>query len=128
MIKSLKKHHIGIVVMPEEVSIIEKVFSRKFIYDNIQETRVCMTFQPYFQIPVEFIVREGRAANYHLGFHHVCYQVRDVQELEDFKNFVKEKKFGFRLTKLEGSPLDECNNVMFFVLHQFGIIEINVKG
>jgi hypothetical protein len=128
MIETLEKHHVGIIVKPDDVSEIEKAHSCKFSSDCIQGTRVCMISQPYFQIPVEFIVKEGRASNYDLGFHHICYQVADQQELENFRDFIKEKKIGFRLTKLEESPLEECNRVMFFTMSKIGIIEINVKG
>ena len=128
MIKTLEKHHVGIIVEPDDVKNIETAFAGEFVFDSNQGTRVCMTFQPYFQIPVEFIVKEGRASNYDLGFHHVCYQVKDDQELENLSKFIKENRMGFRLTKLEESPLDKCNKVMFFVLHRVGIIEIDVKG
>lgn len=128
MIKSLEKHHVGVIVAPDDVPRIESSFSGKFIPDNIQGTRICMTSLPYFQLPVEFIVKEGRATNYDLGFHHVCYQVEDSRALEDLRSFIKDNRMGFRLTKLEESPLKECNKVMFFVLHQIGIIEVNVKG
>ncbi len=45
-----------------------------------------------------------------------------------FKEFLRDKKMGYRLTKLDKSPTDECNFVMFFVIHQIGIIEINIEG
>lgn len=127
MLKSMVKHHLGIVVTPDNVSVVEETFSVKFISDSIQGTRVCMVSQPYFQIPIEYIVKEGRASNYDVGFHHVCYQTRDMNELEEFKKYIKENKIGYRLTHLEISPTAQCNRVIFFFLHKLGIIEINVE-
>jgi hypothetical protein len=127
MIQSLKKHHLGVVISPEKVSDIEQSFSTKFIMDIAQGARVCMVDHPHFQIPVEYIVKEGRASNYELGFHHVCYEVKDLDELNSFKEFLRAKKMGYRLTKLDKSPTKECNFVMFFVVHQIGIIEINIE-
>lgn len=126
MIHSLKKHHIGIVIPPGDISIIEKNYGATFIFDNNQKTRVCMVACPFFAIPVEYVVKEGRGANYEVGFHHICYQVETLEKLEELKVFIKVKKIGYRLTKLEESPLKECGHVIFFVLHNFGIFEVNV--
>jgi hypothetical protein len=123
----LKKHHLGIVVLSEKIESIEDNFSKKFILDTNQGTRVCIVRQPYFKLPIEYIAKEGKASNYDIGFHHVCYQLRDIQELEKFKEYIKEKKIGYRLTPLLESPTEECNHVMFFVLGELGIIEINVE-
>lgn len=126
MLSQLKKHHIGIIVDPKKISSLEKKYSKKFHFDKIQDTRVLFVKDSELGIYKELIVQEGRAKNIPTGFYHVCYSVENKYELDTLELFIKEKKLGYPVTKMEKSGSKECGWVKFFFIKTFGFIEINL--
>jgi len=126
MLNQLKKHHIGIIIDPNEVPSLEKKYCKKFHVDKLQDTRVMFVEDAELKIYKEFIVREGRARNIPTGFYHVCYSVNNKKELDTLELFIKEKKLGYPVTQLEKSGSKECGWIKFFLIKNFGFIEINL--
>tara|TARA_B100001063_G_C16774200_1_gene563887 strand:+ start:4082 stop:4477 length:396 start_codon:yes stop_codon:yes gene_type:complete len=128
MIDKLKFHHVGIIVDNISKKQLEKTFRSKFIMDPIQETSVLFIKDQGQKIYIEYILKEGRVKHSKLGVAHYCYSVNDLAELKIFESYIKNKKLGFSVTKLEKSIAKECNYVKFFYLKNYSLIEINVEN
>ena len=126
MLDQLIKHHIGIIVQPKDIPLLESKYSKKFHIDDIQETRVMFVMDQELKIYKEFIVQEGRAKNISTGFYHVCYSINNGNELDKVTLFIREKKLGYPVTQLEKSGSKECGWVQFFFIKNFGLIELNL--
>ena len=126
MIKNLAKHHIGIIIDPQDILSIEQKYSNKFHKDNIQKTRVMFVFDNELKIYKEFVVKEGRAKNIAPGLYHTCFSVECKNDLDNLEKNIKEKKMGYPITKLEKSGSKECGYVKFFFLKNYGLVEFNL--
>ena len=126
MIEKLEKHHIGIVIFPDEILVLEKKWNCKFHFDVIQGVHVCFRWNEQMNIYEEYITKEGRALNYIKGFHHICYNVNGQDQFQEIHDYIVKNKHGFRLTFLEKSGSKECNQVAFYNVKNLGIIELNV--
>ena len=119
-------HHLGIVINSDEVSIYENKYKVKFIKDKVQGVRVAFVWNSEKKMYEEYFTQEGRAKKYQLGFHHVCYQINSLKDLEVLHEEITTKKFGFRLTFPEKSGSKECGIISFYKLNYFGIVEFNI--
>ena len=125
MFDKLEKHHIGIVITNAERAKLEKL-GIIFHKDETQGARVAFLMDDELGMYREYIVQEGRAAKIKSGFYHFCYNIPDLTTLKDIDNFIKDKKLGFPVTKLEKSGSDECGWVRFYYLKNHGMIELNL--
>ena len=125
MFDKLEKHHIGIIITNEQRVILEK---RGLVFqeDLTQGTHVSFEMDEELGMYREYIVQEGRVAKINPGFYHFCYNIPDLTALKSIENFIKDKKLGFPVTKLEKSGSDECGWVRFYFLKNHGIIELNL--
>lgn len=128
MFDRLEKHHLGFIIPLNEREKIEKIFDKKFHYDAIQQTHVLFIYDANLRIYIEYICQEGRAARQKLGFAHICYNLKDRNELEKIDNLVKENQLGYRLTELEKSGSKECGIITFYFIKNQGIVEFNLIG
>ncbi len=126
MFDELQKHHIGIVIEPQSVPELEQSLGKSFHLDETQETRICFNWNALMDLYVEHLVREGRAARYEPGFHHVCYQVPSTEKMDEIHAFLRREKMGFRLTFPERSGSEECGMITFYQIHNEGIVEFNI--
>ena len=126
MLKLLSIHHLGLIISEKDVSLFEEKYSNKFHYDEIQGTRVMFNYDVELGFYKEFIVKEGRAKNQPIGFYHLCYSLEDVKQLEKLELYIKERKLGYPVTKLEKSGSSECGWVIFYFLKNFGFTEFNL--
>ncbi len=127
MLDTLKKHHIGVVVTPEEIPELEKKLGKKFILDATQGVQVCFTWSEDLNLFVEYITNEGRAKNYAKGFHHICYDVESMEQMKKIEAQIKSERLGFRVTFPERSACAECATVMFYKIKNVGIVEFNIR-
>ena len=127
MINDLEINHLGVVVDCDEINEIENRAGVPFIKDDLQGVSVCFVKDDRLNILVEYFTREGRAANYKLGFNHICYNVESQKVMDDIHNDMLTKKTGIRLTLPEKSAAsDYCNVVTFYKIFGIGIIEYNI--
>lgn len=126
MLDKLKKHHLGFVVAPDSVPMLEKKFGKSFHSDAIQGISVCFLWNEATGLYDEYFTAEGRAKNYALGFNHICYEVPSNEKLDEFDAYLRENKLGFRLTFLERSGSQECGMVCFYKIEDQGIVELNI--
>lgn len=127
MLDRLEKHHLGVVVEPAQVPELETRWGKAFHTDATQGVRVCFRRDDEMGLMVEYFTREGRAARYPTGFHHICYTVPSLQHLEEIHAFLTEKKLGFRLTFPERSgSVEECGMVCFYQIRHVGMVEFNI--
>ncbi len=125
MFDKLEKHHIGIIITNQQRTILEKkgiVFHK----DVTQETHVSFVKDEELGMYREYIVKEGRVSKIKPGFYHFCYTIPDLIVMENVENFIKDKKLGFPVTKLERSGSNECGWVRFYFLKNHGIVEFNL--
>jgi len=125
MFDKLEKHHIGIIITNEQRDILEKrgvVFHK----DVTQGTHVSFVMDEELGMYREYIVQEGRVAKIKLGFYHFCYNIPDLTTMKSIENFIKDKKLGFPVTKLEKSGSVECGWVRFYFLKNHGVVELNL--
>jgi hypothetical protein len=125
MFDKLEKHHIGIIITNEQRDILEKrgvVFHK----DVTQGTHVSFVMDEELGMYREYIVQEGRVAKIKLGFYHFCYNIPDLTTMKNIENFIKDKKLGFPVTKLEKSGSVECGWVRFYFLKNHGVVELNL--
>jgi hypothetical protein len=121
----LKKHHIGIVI----TSMKRKEMERQgisFHKDEVQGVHVAFVMDKALGMYKEYIVQEGRASKIKLGFYHICYSVENLSSLKEVEDFIRDKKLGFPITKLEKSGSLECGWVRFYYLKHHGVIELNL--
>ena len=126
MLENLEKHHIGIVVEETDIPAIEEKVGKKFHVDEQQGVRVIFEYDDFAKLYNEYIVREGRAKNYELGFNHLCLNVKNKAHLDEVHGYLMEKKIAFRLTFPEKSGSEECGFVAFYKHKDLGIVEFNV--
>lgn len=126
ILERLKKHHIGVVVSPQDVQSLEKKFNKKFILDATQGVHVCFVWNEEMGLFVEYITQEGRAKNYSKGFHHICFDVESMEQMKTIETQIKDSKLGFRVTFPERSACQECAMVCFYKIHNLGIVEFNI--
>ena len=125
MFDKLEKHHIGIIITNEQRDILEKrgvVFHK----DVTQGTHVSFVMDEELGMYREYIVQEGRVAKIKLGFYHFCYNIPDLTTMKNIENFIKDKKLGFPVTKLEKSGSVECGWARFYFLQNHGAVELNL--
>ena len=120
---SLTPHHIGIAVPESEFT---SKFKKNINFDLIQGVKTCFIYDEEKKIFIEYFSIEGRAKKYFPGFHHICYSINSIEELNAFKKLIFKNDFGHQLTLLEKSGSPQCNFVVFFQIKFLGIIEINV--
>jgi len=125
MFDKLKKHHIGIMITNMQKEKMERQ-GVSFHKDEVQGVHVAFVMDEELGMYKEYIVQEGRASKVELGFYHFCYSVDNLTILEDVERFIKDKKLGFPVTKLEKSGSCECGWVRFYYLKHHGIIELNL--
>ena len=126
MLDKLEKHHLGIVVSPGQIQALEDRWGVGFHWDTIQGVRVLFRWNHEMNLHEEYIGQEGRAQNYPLGFHHICYNVPDMATMNTIhQNFLNQRS-GFRLTFPEKSGSSECQTVCFYKINHQGIIEFNI--
>jgi len=125
-LNTLTINHFGIIVPAGDVDKIEKESGNKFVRDDIQGVSVLFVWNNELNHFCEYITREGRAANYELGFNHICYDVGSTEEMNQIHKDIVLDKQGVRLTLLEPSPTKNCNKVAFYKLKNIGIVEFNV--
>jgi len=125
MFDKLEKHHIGIVITNVERAKLEKlgVIFRK---DETQGVHVAFLMDDELGMYREYIVQEGRASKMKTGFYHFCYNIPDLTTMKNIDTFIKDKKLGYPVTKLEKSESDECGWVRFYYLKNHGMIELNL--
>ena len=126
MIDRLPKHHLGFVVAADDLPAIEQRVGKSFHLDALQGTRVLFDFDEHLHIYIEYICKEGRAANLPLGFAHICYTIADTAELEKVTDYIAREKLGYRVTKLEKSGSEECGHITFYYIKNHGVVEFNV--
>ena len=125
MFDKLEKHHIGIIITHNQRAALEKqdiVFHK----DLTQDTHVSFVMDDELGMYREYIVQEGRVAKATPGFYHFCYNIEDLSMMKTVENFIKEKKLGFPITKIEKSGSNECGWVRFYFLKNHGIVELNL--
>ena len=125
MFDKLEKHHIGIIITNDQKGIMEKqgiVFHK----DVTQGTYVSFVMDEELGMYREYIVQEGRVAKIKPGFYHFCYNIPDLTVMKNIENFIKDKKLGFPVTKLEKSGSVECGWVRFYFLKNHGVVELNL--
>lgn len=125
MFDKLEKHHVGIIITNDQRVILEKqgVF---FHEDVTQGTHVSFEMDNELGMFREYIVQEGRVANIKPGFYHFCYNIPDLTMMQKIESFIKDKKLGFPVTKLEKSGSSECGWVKFYFLKNHGVVELNL--
>ncbi len=125
MLYKLEKHHIGIVITNVQRAKLEQ---RGVIFhkDEIQGMRIAFVMDEELGMYREYIVQEGRVAKMKPGFYHFCYNIPDLSMMKNIENFIKEKKLGYPVTKLEKSGSDECGWARFYFLKNHGIVELNL--
>lgn len=128
MFDRLRKHHLGFIVPIEEKKEIENRVEKKFVYDPIQGTHVLFVYDKFLRIYIEYICQEGRVAKQKLGFAHICYNLKNADELACLEEFIKENKMGYPLTDLEKSGSQECGRIKFYFIKNQGIVEFNLLG
>ncbi|HIJ82739.1 MAG: hypothetical protein HW380_2372 [Magnetococcales bacterium] len=126
MLDRLKKHHLGVVIEEDKIPILEKMAGRSFIFDELQGVRVLFVKDQLLGLYQEYILREGRAVKYPLGFHHVCYQVDSMEHMNQIHDFLTKKHLGFRLTFPESSGSLECGMITFYQIRNIGMVEFNI--
>jgi hypothetical protein len=126
MLERLEKHHLGFIVPVSSKKSIEEHTGKKFIFDSIQKCHVLFEYQPILKIYFEYICQEGRALKQDIGFAHICYNVKNLLQLEEIESLIKKDKLGFKVTQLEKSGSEECGHVVFFFLKKFGLVEFNL--
>ncbi|OSM02503.1 hypothetical protein [Magnetofaba australis] len=128
MLDKLTKHHLGVVIDPAELPQLEAQLGKAFHEDATQGCRVAFRWNAVMGLHEEYIVREGRAAKYPLGFHHICYAVRDEAEMAALEAWLKEGRRGFRLTFPEQSGSAECGVISFWMIRGVGMAEFSLGG
>jgi len=125
MFDKLEKHHVGIIITNDQRVILEKkgIF---FHEDVTQGTHVSFVMDNELGIYREYIVQEGRVANIKPGFYHFCYNIPDLKIMEKIERFIRDKRLGYPVTKLEKSGSSECGWVKFYFLKNHGVIELNL--
>ena len=118
----LSLNHIGIVIDKNS----QNSFRENFLFDNIQGVHILFKFSEYFDCFIEYLTNEGRAKNYKLGFNHLCYNVKNFDQLDEIHRFIIQNDLGIRLTLPEKSISEHCNYVSFYQLKIFNIIEFNI--
>lgn len=126
MFDKLEKHHIGFIIPKEEKEFIENKFGKSFTLDTIQGAHALFIYDKDLRIYIEYIVKEGRAANQKPGLAHVCYNLKNNLELKKVEDFIKNEKLGYRLTNLEKSGSKECGHIVFYYIKNIGLIELNL--
>lgn len=126
MFDKLEKHHLGFIVPVEEKENIEKRFGKKFTYDTIQKTNVLFVYDECLKTHMEYICQEGRVAKQKPGFAHICYNIKNRDELQKIEKKIEEEKMGYPLTDLEKSGSQECGFVMFYFIKNHGVVELNL--
>ena len=126
MLDTLEKHHIGIVIDLEKKSELEHKWDVSFHRDETQGVQVLFVQDEELGIYKEYITKEGRAKNYELGLHHICYNAKDHKEFQNIHKYLCSERRGMRLTFPEKSGSKECNYVAFYLLRGFGVVEINI--
>ena len=128
MLDQLQKHHIGIVVDTFQVDSLKQQLNVAFHWDKIQGVNVAFHWNPFLNLYEEYFTLEGRAKNYKLGFHHVCYTVESSIQMKKIEEYLKKFNLGYRLTFPEKSGSPECEVVTFYYIHYVGIVEFNIKS
>tara|TARA_Y100001954_G_scaffold208736_1_gene233311 strand:- start:1251 stop:1652 length:402 start_codon:yes stop_codon:yes gene_type:complete len=126
MLDGLDKHHIGIVIDLEKKKELESRWNVSFHKDELQGVQVLFVKDEELGIYREYITNEGRAKNYNLGLHHICYNAKDNDHFKDIHTYLCSERRGVRLTFPEKSGSEECNYVAFYLLRGFGVVEINI--
>ena len=125
MFDKLEKHHVGIIITNEQRIILERK-SIFFHEDVTQGTHVSFVMDDELGMYREYIVQEGRVANIKPGFYHFCYNIPDITTMQKLEGFIREKRLGYPVTKLEKSGSAECGWVKFYFLKNHGVIELNL--
>lgn len=128
MLENLKKHHIGIVIDPDSITRIESRLEKNFHLDREQGVRVCFHWNSDLGLYEEYITREGKAKNYSLGFHHICYEVPSISVMAEVHQYIKENRLGFRLGLPVMSGSEECGQIVFYKLKNNGIVEFTIQN
>ena len=126
MFDKLPKHHIGFIVPVSQRAPIEGRLGKAFHLDAIQGTHVVFAYDSALGLYIEYICQEGRAAKQPPGFAHVCYGLRDRDQLKEVEDFIAAQKLGYPVTELEKSGSVECGFIKFYYLKNHGVIELNV--
>lgn len=122
---SLPVHHLGIAM---NINNFTNFTSEKSVnFDETQGVHTCFEFNNHFNCYVEYFTISGRALNYTPGFHHICYEVTNLENFVELKKYILLNRLGFQITQIEKSGSKECNNVVFFYLKKFGVIEFNIN-
>ncbi|MDC1418108.1 hypothetical protein N8264_03515 [Candidatus Thioglobus sp.] len=125
MFDKLEKHHVGIIITNDQRVILEKK-SIFFHEDVTQGTHVSFVMDNELGMYREYIVQEGRVAKIKPGFYHFCYNIPDLKTMEKIERFIRDKRLGYPVTKLEKSGSSECGWVKFYFLKNHGVIELNL--
>jgi hypothetical protein len=123
---NLKLHHIGIVISKNQVKKIENINKKKFILDKKQGVRVTFIKDKIKNFYIEYIVREGKSKNQALGFNHLCFNIKNRQNLKKVEKFIMKNSLGYPISKLVKSGSKECNMIIFYFFKNLGIIEFNI--
>jgi hypothetical protein len=126
-LKRYPVNHVGIVVPTKDVQELEMEFDTCFVRDETQGCCVLFAFDNKLKTYKEFITQEGRAIKYDLGFHHVCYDLKDFLEYKYLHTQLIASGANVRLTMPEKSAAENnCNFVSFYFIQNIGIVEFNI--
>ena len=126
MFDRFEKHHLGFIIPRNEKEAIERKFGKKFYYDAIQQTHVLFVFDESLRIYIEYICQEGRADRQKPGFAHICYTIKDKDDLKNVEQLITENNMGYKLTDCEKSGSKECGFVTFYYIKNIGVVELNL--
>lgn len=120
-------NHVGIVVPTKHIKELEIEFDSFFVRDETQGCSVLFAFDNKLNTYKEFITQEGRATKYEIGFHHVCYDLKDLEEYKGLHRQLISNGANVRLTMPEKSAAEDyCNFVSFYFIQNIGIVEFNI--
>jgi hypothetical protein len=125
-LSSLSVNHIGITIPSSMRQTLQSEFNSPFIRDDTQGVWVCFVWDEMLKIFKEYITQEGRASNYAMGFHHVCYDLESREDLTILHKQLLTSRLAVRLTLPELSPAPQCNYVSFYKITGIGTVEFNV--
>ena len=127
-LKRYPVNHVGIVIPIKHKQELEMEFDSSFVRDETQGCSVLFAFDNKLKTYKEFITQEGRAIKYELGFHHVCYDLKDLEEYKRLHRQLISNDSNVRLTMPEKSAAEKyCNFVSFYFIQNIGVVEFNIQ-
>lgn len=129
----MKIHHTGIIISNIEKSI--EIYKQlgytqmsEVVVDKIQHLKIVFLKSSDETQNIELIESLGDEStihNFKNGLHHMCFDVRDIQ---DFTDYFKTLKIGKIFTKTIIAPaIDNCS-IVFALLHNGMFVEFIIEG